>query len=90
MNTVGVTVAIEELLLDSVTTTPPAGAGFPRLTGKPTPSPGATTTLDPRLTMLLVVAVMTSNAGVNPSALAVIVAGPLAIPLIVNDADWSN
>ena len=48
--------------LDNVTVTPPVGAGTPRLSAMPLLVPGATTTPEPSVIRLLVVAVMGRDA----------------------------
>src|SRR5262245_10704877 len=81
------TVATAGFVLNSETVTPPAGAGTPRLSGRPTSTPGATTTDDPRLIRLLDVAVMSSVDVAYAGAVAVTVAEPAEIPEMVNDPD---
>ena len=87
MNTDCVTVATDGLLLVSVTVTPPAGAGIPKLSDIPTVLPGATDRFCPRLIKLLPVTSMSADVVVKPEAVAVKSPFPFVRPLTVNDPD---
>src|SRR5687768_3411021 len=84
MTTLGVTVAIEGLLLANVIVRLPV-AGLLRLTGKASVWPGATVGIAPMLIRLDVTTMSVVAVG-KPVAAAVIVAVPAATPCAVNGA----
>jgi hypothetical protein len=79
---VGAMVATAALLDESVTVSPPAGAGLESVTGTDPVAPGASV-IAPMLRILLVTVVL-PVAEVNPAPVAVIVALPDDTPVMLN------